>query len=201
MKRKTKEKVKIKKIENVKILELSETYKKVLFYFFSFPQHAIGLNYLSKNIKSSKNAVKEAVNLLVNEGFLSVEQIGKAWRITTNQKHSYFITRKIPYNLQLVYESNIIKYIYKIIQNARAIILFGSYRWGSDNENSDIDIAVEVLDNEELRIFTLGIIEVFGLRKNVKINIHVFSRNKINLNLLANITNGIILDGFFEVRI
>lgn len=201
MGKKIKEKVKIKKFEKVRILELSETYKKVLFYFFSFPQQAIGLNDLSENIKSSKNAVKEAINHLVNEDFLNVEKIGKAWRITTNQKHPYFITRKIPYNLQLVYESNIVEHIYKTISNARAIILFGSYRWGSDNEGSDIDIAVEVLDNEELRIFTLGIIKEFGLRKDVKINLHIFSRNKVDLNLLANIANGIVLDGFFEVKI
>lgn len=196
-----KAKEKINKLENLKILEIPETYKKVLFYFFSFPQQAIGLSDLSKNIKSSKNAVRDAVNYLVSEGFLNIEQIGKAWRITTNQKHPYFITRKIPYNLQLVYESNIIKQIYKIIPNARAIIIFGSYRWGSDNENSDIDIAVEVLDNKELKILTLGIIKELGLRKNVKINVHVFSKNKIDLNLLANIANGIVLDGFFEVKV
>lgn len=201
MKKKIKEKIKIKKFEKVRILELSETYKKVLFYFFSFPQQAIGLNDLSKNIKSSKNAVKEAINRLVNEDFLNIEKIGNAWRITANQKHPYFITRKIPYNLQLVYESNIVEHVYKTIPNAKAIILFGSYRWGSDNENSDVDIAVEVLDNEELRIFTLGAIGEFGLRKDIKINLHIFSKNKVNLNLLANIANGIVLDGFFEVRI
>ena len=152
-------------------------------------------------VKSSKNAVKESLNLLVNESFLNIDQIGNAWRITANQEHPYFITRKIPYNLQLIYESNIIEYIYKIVPNARAIILFGSYRWGSDNEKSDIDIAVEVLDNEELRIINLGIIEEFGIRKNIKVNLHIFSRNKIDLNLLANIANGIVLDGFFEVRL
>jgi predicted nucleotidyltransferase len=137
----------------------------------------------------------------VNENFLNIEKIGKTWRITANQKHLYFITRKIPYNLQLVYGSNIVEHVYKAIPNAKAIILFGSYRWGSDNENSDVDIAVEVLNNEELRIFTLGIIKEFGLRKNIKINLHIFSKNKIDLNLLANIANGIILDGFFEVKI
>jgi len=190
-----------KKLKKVGVFELSEIYKKILFSFFSFPQQAIGLTDLSKMVKSSKNAVKESLNLLVNESFLNIDQIGNAWRITANQEHPYFITRKIPYNLQLIYESNIIEYIYKIVPNARAIILFGSYRWGSDNEKSDIDIAVEVLDNEELRIINLGIIEEFGIRKNIKVNLHIFSRNKIDLNLLANIANGIVLDGFFEVRL
>ena len=39
-----------------------------------------------------------------------------------------------------------------------------------------------------------------GYRKNVPVNVHVFSRNKIDLNLFANIANGIILEGFLEVR-
>jgi len=97
-----------KKLKKVGVFELSEIYKKILFSFFSFPQQAIGLTDLSKMVKSSKNAVKESLNLLVNESFLNIDQIGNAWRITANQEHPYFITRKIPYNLQLIYESNII---------------------------------------------------------------------------------------------
>jgi len=185
----------------VNIAEVSETYRRVISYFFSFPQQAVGLNDLSKSIGSSKNTAREAVNHLIKDGFLKKEEIGKSWRITANQKHPYMITRKIPYNLQLIYESGIIDAVYKIIPNAKVIILFGSYRWGSDNKNSDIDIAVEVLDNKELRILELGFIEKFSFRNNVKINLHIFSRNKIDLNLLSNIANGIVLDGFFEVRI
>ena len=110
------------------------------------------------------------------------------------------ITKKIPYNLQLIYESGIIGAAYNKIPNARAIILFGSYRAGTDNEKSDIDIAVEVLDNEDIRIETLGLIEQFGFRRNVKVNLHIFSRNKVDLNLFTNIANGILLDGLLEVH-
>ena len=46
----------------------------------------------------------------------------------------------------------------------------------------------------------LGIVEQLGYRKKVNVNLHVFSRNKIDLNLFVNIANGIVLDGFLEVR-
>ena len=44
------------------------------------------------------------------------------------------------------------------------------------------------------------IIKEFGYRKDVPVNLHIFSRNKVDLNLFANISNGIILDGFLEVH-
>ena len=90
--------------------------------------------------------------------------------------------------------------IYKSIPSSRAIILFGSYRWGTDVEESDIDIAIEVVGNEHFRVTRLGIIEQLGYKKNVPVNVHLFSRNKVDLNLFANIANGIVLDGFLEVR-
>ena len=194
----------MKKLKNVNLTEIAEIYRRILYYFFSFPDVAIGLNDLSESISTSKTSAKIAVIDLIKEGFLKKEEIGKTWRITAEQKHPFMITRKIPFNLQLIYESGIIEAVYAKAQakaqNAHSIILFGSYRYGTDNENSDIDIAVEVLDNKEMKIENLGIIEQLGFRKNVKVNLHIFSRNKIDLNLFTNISNGIILDGILEVR-
>lgn len=189
-----------KKLKNVPLLEVSENYRRILTYFFSFPEHPIGLNDLSEQIGASKTSTKLAVNQLIDQGFLKKEEIGNAWRLSTDPKNPFIITKKIPYNLQLIYESGIIGAVYNKIPNARAIILFGSYRWGTDNEKSDIDIGVEVLDNKEMRIEMLGLVEQLGFRKNVKVNIHVFSRNKVDLNLFTNIANGITLDGLLEVR-
>ena len=83
--------------------------------------------------------------------------------------------------------------------NAKAIVLFGSYRKGDDNEESDIDIAVEVID-ESRYIEDFGVIGKFGYRRGITVNLNVFSRDKINNNLFSNIANGIVLDGFLEVK-
>ena len=99
----------------------------------------------------------------------------------------------------MVYESGILEEVHKIIRNPRAIILFGSYRKGDDNQDSDIDLAAEIINDEEPRIIELPSIQQFGYRKNVKVNLYIFSRNKIDLNLFSNIANGIILEGFLEV--
>jgi predicted nucleotidyltransferase len=187
-------------MENVRLQEASESYRKVLRYFFSFPGQPISLNDLSRNIKSSKTSTKAAVMRLIKEGFLKKEVIGNAWRISAEPKNQFAITRKIPYNLEIIYESGVIARVYNKIPEARAIVLFGSYRWGTDNEKSDIDIGVEVLGNKPMRIETLLKFDNLGFRKNVKVNLHIFSRAKIGLNLFTNIANGIVLDGLLEVR-
>jgi len=187
-------------LKDVNVNEFERSYDKCLVWFYAFPNSRIGLNDLTKYINSSKTATKLAVESLIKKTFLSREIIGKSWILSVNQRHQYIITKKMPYHLSKIYESGIIEAVYKAVPQARTIILFGSYRWGNDIETSDIDIAVETLDNKELQINQLGTIGALGYRKNVIVNLHIFSRNKIDLNLFANIANGIILDGFLEVK-
>lgn len=187
------------KLPKMKIMELNEASHKIQWWFFSYPDREFGLNDLTEALKISKTTANRVVHQLVDEGFLNLEVIGNIWRISCNKDHLYNYSRKISYNLSMVYESAIMGLIREIVPNSRVIILFGSYRKGDDNENSDIDIAVEVLDNKDLRIENLGILPEFGFRKNVQVTLHIFSRNKIDLNLFANIANGIVLEGLLEV--
>ncbi len=181
-------------------LELNEAHRKVILWFFSYPYKEMSLNDLSVELGIAKTTARKIVFQLVEEEFLKKEELGKVWRINCNVGHIYNYTIKVANNLENIYKGNIVQEIHKAIPNARAIILFGSYRKGDDTEKSDIDIAVEVLDNEKLSIQELGVIEKFNYRKNVQVNVHLFSRNQIDLNLFNNIANGIMLDGFLEVR-
>lgn len=193
----------VEKLKKIELIELNEAYQKVLYWFFSFPNIETGLNDISSDLKISKTTAKKIINILVEEGFLNKNVYGKTWRITCNLNHPYNLTTKISFNLNMVYNayySGLRDHILKIVGNARSITLFGSYRKGDDNEKSDIDIAVEVMDDEEIRIVELGVIKKFGFRDNVKVNLHIFSRNKVDLNLFSNIANGIVLEGFLEVR-
>jgi predicted nucleotidyltransferase len=189
------------RLKNAKVDELERAYDKCLVYFFEFPKRTIGLTELSKFIGSSKTATKKAVEDLIKQNFLTREVAGKTWILLANQKHRYFLIRKVPYHLKKIYESGVVEAIRQALPQARVISLFGSYRWGDDTEESDVDISVEVLDNKELEVRRLGVIEQLGYRKKVPVNLHIFSQNKIDINLYANIVNGIVLDGFLEVRL
>src|SRR3989338_6085490 len=173
-------------LKDVEVNELERTLDKCLRWFYAYPTAKIGISDLAKSINSSKTAAKQVVESLVNVQFLTRDVIGRAWMLFANQKHAYFVTKKIPYNLNIVYESGILDAVYKTVPSARNIILFGSYRWGTDTKESDIDIAVEVVDNHGLKLINLGTIGKLGYRKNVPVNLHIFSRNKIDLNLFAN---------------
>lgn len=191
---------KLLQIKRAELFELREAYLKAIYWFFSFPQSEIGLNDLSEALSISKTTAKRVVLQLMEEGFLKRDIIGKVWRISCDPSHHYNYTRKIAYNLTLIYESAILKAIHDRIRSPRAIILFGSYRKGDDTEKSDLDIAVEVIGNEDLKIEPLGMLPNLGFRKDILVNMHIFSRNKIDLNLFANVANGIVLEGFLEVR-
>lgn len=187
-------------LRKVSQLDLDIAYYKVAYWFFSYPNAEYTLTSLVEVTNISKTTANRVVTRLINEGFLTKKEIGKAWLITCNQQHIYNFSEKVANNLKTVLLSGIVQEVHKVVKNPRAIILFGSYRKGDDTDKSDIDIAVEVSDNKELRIQELVTFQEFGYRKNVKVNLHIFSRAKIDLNLFANIANGIVLDGFLEVR-
>ena len=148
------------KLTKIQSLELNEPYNKVLQWFFSYPELPISLSELSKELSISKKTANMIVLRLIEEKFLFKEEIGRTWRIICNTKHLYNLTRKISYNLSLVYEllyeGGLMNQIYEKVGNAKSIILFGSYRKGDDNDKSDIDIAVEVIGNQDLKIINLG---------------------------------------------
>ena len=188
------------KLKSAPIGKLERVNEKILAWFYANPNARIGLNELSKCLMASKSSTKQMIEILINQNFLKRDMIGRAWILSVNQENPHFRIKKISYNLDKIYESKVVDAIYGSFPNSKSIILFGSYRKGDDNEKSDVDIAVEVLDNKNLEIKTMGFIPELGYRKNVPVNIHIFSRNKIDLNLFANIVNGIVLSGFLEAK-
>ena len=192
--------VKIKKLGKKITYELNEAYQKTLNWFFSYPNKEIGLSDLAETVNISKKTANLVVTKLEKEGFLKKDVIGRIWRISCNQTHAYNYSRKIAYNLMMIYESGLIEEVHRAIGSPKSIILFGSYRKGDDTENSDIDIAVEIIGNDEPKIINLGVLEELGYRSNVPVNLYVFSRKKVDINLFSNIVNGIVLEGFLEAK-
>lgn len=174
-------------------------YDKTLAWFYAYPDTDFTLNELMRDVGMAKTTAKTIVLGLEKIGFLTRQLLGKVWRLRANPQHEFFVTKKIPFNLQMVYESGILAWIATQFPGARAVVLFGSYRKGDDTEASDVDIAVELLDNKDLAI-TPVIVKRLGYRNDVTMNVHSFSRNKIDLNVFASIANGIVLQGFLEVR-
>ena len=181
-------------------LELAASKLKVLELFFAYPTKEFSLNDITERVEIAKTTANAVVTRLIKEGFLHKEEIGKTWRISCNREHHYNITRKVPLHLIQIYESGIIEKIERRYPQASAVVLFGSYRKGDDTEKSDLDIAVEVPEDTETEIVKLGLMQQEKYRKNVAVQATIFCRQKVNINLFANIANGIVLAGFLEAR-
>ncbi|MBN1897117.1 MAG: nucleotidyltransferase domain-containing protein [Candidatus Aenigmarchaeota archaeon] len=102
--------------------------------------------------------------------------------------------------MKVIYESGIVEYLYDKYDNPKAIILFGSFRWGQDGKDSDVDIAIEVADDIGYDKHKIPALQEFehGLSRNIQI--HIFNRKNVDINVFNNIANGIVLYGFLEVN-
>ena len=67
-----------KQLKKIELVELNEAYRKVMYWFFSFPNSEQGLNNLASDLKISKTTAKRVVEDLIKEGFLNKKIYGKA---------------------------------------------------------------------------------------------------------------------------
>ena len=155
----------------------------------------VGNNYNQREValalKVSPTAVANSLKKLEKEEIINLNKSRntKPQQISLNlQNNSVFFIKRIE-NLRAVYESGLAEYLFDKLPGA-TIILFGSYSWGEDSINSDIDLAV--VGNLTKKID----LSAYEDKLRKKIVIQFFdSLDKINKNLKESILNGIILKG------
>lgn len=186
---------------------------KIASVLSKYPYMDFTLSEIARKAHVSKSMASSIIQKMKKEEFIILEEIGeKMWRIRANIENPHFKEWKILNNLSLIFESPIIGFLSEHF-NPKAIILFGSFRWGEDGRDSDIDIAVEVLEDKELEIISLKKLakrlkdmkfskgaERFEKDIERNVQVHIFNKKHINTNLFNSIANGIVLDGFLEVR-
>ena len=164
--------------------------------FFEEPTRKFSIRELSRILKINHTTVRQYLNKLVKEGFLSVKKEGvySFYHLVLTKKT---LNLKLYYNLEKIRESNIIQDLEKAF-NLPVIILFGSYASAMDDKTSDIDICL--ISNIEKGFST----EEYEKKLNRKISLHKFSKKgwektkKNNPNLINNICGGIVLSGELE---
>ena len=174
-----------------------ETKLTILKSFFEAPNKKFSIRALSRSLKINHTTVRQHLNNLVEEGFLSSKKEG------LYSFYQLILTRtalnlKLYYNLEKLREAHIIEDLEKEY-NFPVIVLFGSYASAIDYETSDIDICLISNINKEYRS------EKYEKKLNRKVSIHKFSKaswekaKKTNPHLINNICNGIVLSGELEV--
>jgi predicted nucleotidyltransferase len=192
-----------------KLYNVETARQKVIEFLFRYPEKEFSLSDLAKEAGVAKANIGRIIEEFRAAGFIEIEKLSKIWRIKANTRNPDFVNGKVLYNLSQIYNSNFVAFLDDYFGNPKAIVLFGSFRRGEDNSASDIDIAIET--DETKRYQTMSLKEVVGkdLKKDVekfegdigrKIQLHMFNRKSVDLNVFNNIANGIVLSGFLEVR-
>lgn len=161
--------------------------------FFEDPNRKFSIRELSRILKINHTTVRQHLNKLVKEGFLSSKKEGlySFYQLILLKKT---LNLKLYYNLEKIRNSNLIEDIEKAY-NLPVIVLFGSYASARDDTSSDIDICLISNVDKEFQI------EKYEKILNRKISLHKFSKDswykakKSNPNLVNSICNGIILSG------
>src|SRR3989344_9230455 len=165
--------------------------------FFEEPNRKFSIRELSRILKINHTTVRQYLNQLVKEGFLSSKKEGvySFYQLVLTKKT---LNLKLYYNLEKIRESGIIQDLEKAF-DLPVIVLFGSYAFAMDDKTSDIDVCL--ISNVEKGFST----EKYEKRLNRKISLDKFTKSswnktkKSNPNLINNICNGIILSGELEI--
>ena len=142
-------------------------------------------------LKVSQPAISKALPGLEKEDliFVAKDKASKRLSISLNRKNPFVIGLKRADNLKLLYESGMVPFLYDRFPEA-TISLFGSFSFGEDVAESDIDIAVVGAKEKDVDL------ERFNTSVGKTINLNFYqSWEEIDRHLRNNILNGIILKG------
>ena len=150
---------------------------------------------IARFLNVSQPAISKSLPDLERKGLVKVKKDKESGRfsIELNRERHEIIWLKRTVNLKQLYESGLIQLFYDTFPSAN-IILFGSYSFGEDTLNSDIDVAI--IGAKEKNI----ILKEFEKVLERRININYYdSLKKLNKHFLNNLLNGIILKGAIEL--
>jgi predicted nucleotidyltransferase len=162
---------------------------KVLEVFFIEPTTPHYIKGISKQIKLAPTSVRTYVKKLLKEGLIKKRLTKPFSGFVANRENEDFIFYKRVYNLYSLKElvNFIVSQLYP-----KLIVVYGSYSFGEDVEESDVDILVLAKSKKEINL------EKF--EKMLKRRIHLIrieDFNKLESAMKKKIWNGIVLYGGF----
>ncbi len=161
--------------------------------FFDDPQRKFSIRELSRMLKINHTTVRQGLNWLVKEEYLSFKKEGVYifYRLVLTRKT---LNLKLFYNLEKIRISGLMGDLEKAF-DLPVIVLFGSYAFACDDVTSDIDICV--ITNIEKKFS----VEKYESILHRKVSLHKFSKmewekmKKSHPFLVNNICNGVVLSG------
>jgi len=165
---------------------------KVMKLFFDNPEKKFHIRQISRLVGLSPPGILKIVKKLKKEGLLATEKKGMIEEVSAPRTDKFFYL-KLCYNLSILNESGLIKFLEDKYEEPETIVVFGSYARGEDTSKSDIDIAI--VTGMELSLD----LKKFEKQINRKINIYEVKIKECKKEFINNLANGIVLHGFLKV--
>ena len=174
-------------------LEFTRLQNEILRFLFIKSGKSFNLRRVALSLNVSLTAVSKALKGLNNLVIVNKDLESKRLSIALNKNNPDVFMLKRTENIKLLHESGFISFLSETFLGA-TIILFGSYAFGEDTLESDIDIALIGPKEKDISL------DRFEKILERKIMLHFYNNlSDINKNLRANILNGITLDGAVEL--
>src|SRR3989344_5491015 len=126
--------------------------KKIISEFFLInPTAKLRVREIERTLELPLPSVIRYCKELEKEKILSIIKTGNVSFYTANKISEKYLLEKKLFNIKSMYESGLIEYIRKELNNP-AIILFGSFAKGEDTEESDIYLYLETPSKKELNL-------------------------------------------------
>ena len=163
-----------------------DTEEKILEVFYENPDVVFTVRKIERKTKLPRSTVHKYLVRLKKKNFITKENRAGESRLFKIKKTNFFVEK-----LEL---SGLIDELLNTL-NPSCIILFGSIQKGESNKDSDIDLFVESALKKEISL------SKYENRLKHKIQLFVESDiNKLQLNLLNNVVNGIKLYGVIKTK-
>ncbi len=176
-------------------LKFTQLQERILSFLFDNAGKSFNQRNLAKELKVSSTAIAKSLDNLKKESLITISKDPSTNIITIglNRENPKVIQFKRAENLKSIYGSGLFDYLDSEFLGG-TIILFGSYSFGQDLFNSDIDVAIIGNKEKNLRL------DKFEKALNKKIILQFYpSFKKIHKELKENLLNGIILQGGIEL--
>lgn len=164
----------------------TEKTNKILELFYEYPRESYTVREIAKRTKIPKSTVQKYLDFLKKKNFVDKNNLAG--------NSLSFKTKKINYFVEKIVNSGLIEYLEQEL-HPDSIILFGSFRKGESEKESDIDLFIESHHQKDIKL------RKFEKKIKHKIDLHIHKDiYDLPEDLFPNVINGIKLSGFIEIK-
>ncbi len=166
--------------------------EKILKVFFDSPTKVFHIREIARKTKLNPNTVLNLLADLIKNKIVKREKKKHLVNVSALVNENFQRLKRVN-NLKVLYDSGLVDFLVDKF-SPEAVSVMGSYSWGEDIENSDVDIVV-VSSKEK-------ILDLSKFEKKIarKVHLIVVDYKTISKEFYINLINGVVLYGYLNKK-